>query len=113
MTEALLLIICEEGWVDFEALARAGGCNRSLYGVCEKALRPAVEKKRFRLFRKIERAATERVRAYELAQLRDLEVGNETWADRKVKISLLAVQVARAAQQKRVVLCRLQSCVLK
>ena len=113
MTEALLLIICEEGWVDFEALARAGGCNRSLYGVCEKALRPAVRKKRFRLFRKIERAATERVRAYELAQLRDLEVGNETWADRKVKISPLAVQVARAAQQKRVVLCRLQSCVLK
>ena len=62
MTEALLLIICEEGWLEFEALARAGGCNRSLYGVCEKALRPAVEKKRFRLFRKIERAALERVR---------------------------------------------------
>ena len=82
MTEALLLIICEEGWVDFEALARAGGCNRSLYGVCEKALRPAVRKKRFRLFRKIERAALERVRAYELAELCNLEVGNETWEDR-------------------------------
>ena len=113
MTEALLLILCEEGWVDFEALARAGGCNRSLYGVCEKALRPAVEKKRFRLFRKIERAALARVRAYEIYELGNLEIGNETWEERVPKISLLAVQVAQAAQQKRVVLCQLQSCVLK
>ena len=34
MTEALLLVICEAGCLDFQPLARSGSCNRSLYAVC-------------------------------------------------------------------------------
>ena len=53
MTESLLLVICEGGLFPYQALARAGSCNRSLYAVCEKLLRPAVESKRGRLFLEI------------------------------------------------------------
>jgi hypothetical protein len=38
MTEELLRIICEVGCLDYQPLARAGGCNRSLYAVCKVLL---------------------------------------------------------------------------
>ena len=56
MTESLLLVICEGGLFAYQALARAGSCNRSLYAVCEKLLRPAVESKRGRLMFEIRNA---------------------------------------------------------
>ena len=35
MTDALLRNICEVGCLDYQPLARAGSCNRSLYAVCK------------------------------------------------------------------------------
>ena len=66
MTEALLLIICEAGWLEFEALARSGSCNRSLYAIWEKLLRPKVANKRFRLFLKIRTATVSLAKRTEL-----------------------------------------------
>ena len=53
MTESLLLVICEGGLLDSQALARSGSCSRSLYAVCENLLGPAVKNKRGRLFLEI------------------------------------------------------------
>ena len=45
----MLVLICEGGWLESQALACSGSCNRSLYAVCEKMLVPAVQRKRMRL----------------------------------------------------------------
>ena len=49
MAEFMLVLICEGGWLESQALASSGSCNRSLNAVCEKMLVPAVERKRMRL----------------------------------------------------------------
>jgi hypothetical protein len=53
MTESMLLVICEGGWLEYHALARSGSCNRSLYAVCAKLLGPAVRIKSLRLYHQI------------------------------------------------------------
>ena len=52
----MLLVICEGGLLESQALARSGSCSRSLYAVCEQLLGPAVKNKRGRLFEEIMRA---------------------------------------------------------
>ena len=52
----MLLVICEGGLLESQALARSGSCSRSLYAVCEQLLGPAVKNKRGRLFGEIMRA---------------------------------------------------------
>ena len=61
MTESLLLVICEGGTLPYQALARSGSCNRSLYAVCEKLLGPAVQNYRRRLSLAIAKAREERL----------------------------------------------------
>ena len=55
MTESMVLLICEGGGTESQALARSGSCNRSLFAVCAKLLGPAVENKRIRLYGQIKR----------------------------------------------------------
>ena len=61
MTESLLLVICEGGTLPYQALARSGSCNRSLYAVCEKLLAPAVQNYRRRLSLAIAKEREERL----------------------------------------------------
>ena len=82
MTESTLLVICEGGFLESQALARAGSCNRSLYAVCEKLLGPAVEKKRRRLGVKIATARLDELKESErldLERLQDGRCSGEHW----------------------------------
>ena len=74
MAVGVLSIVCAAGFLDYEALARSGSCHRSVYKVCEKELEPAVKKKRYRLFRRIQNATVDRLGVDERADLRELEI---------------------------------------
>ena len=73
MVVGVLSIVCAAGFLDYEALARSSSCHRSVYTVCEKELEPAVKKKRYRLFRRIQNATVDRLGVDERADLRLLE----------------------------------------
>ena len=70
----VLSIVCAAGFLDNEALARSSSCHRSVYLVCEKELRPAVKKKRYRLFRRVQNATVDRLGWEERTDLRELEI---------------------------------------
>ena len=70
----VLSIVCAAGFLDNEALARSSSCHRSVYLVCQKELRPAVKKKRYRLFRRVQNATVDRLGWDERADLRDFEI---------------------------------------
>ena len=74
MAVGVLSIVCAAGFLDYQALARSSSCHRSVYIVCEKELEPAVKKKRYRLFRRIQNATVDRLGVDERADLRQLVI---------------------------------------
>jgi hypothetical protein len=80
MAEFLLVIICEGGLLESQALACSGSCNRSLYAVCEKMLVPAVQRKRMRLAYGILRATHDKLENDERV---DLDMLGRTWRYRR------------------------------
>ena len=74
MAVGVLSIVCAAGFLNYEALARSSSCHRTVYQVCEKELAPAVKKKRYRLFRRIQNATVDRLGLDERADLRELEI---------------------------------------
>ena len=64
MTDTLLRILCDTGVRDYGSLARAANCNRLLYPVCEILLRPAVARKKARLWGKIREAFFEKLELF-------------------------------------------------
>ena len=54
MTEALLPIICEAGWLGLQTLARSGSCNRSTYAVGKVLLGRHVAYQRYETLRSVQ-----------------------------------------------------------
>ena len=108
MTEALLLVICDAGYLDFQPLARSGSCNRSLYAVCRVLLGREVASQRYVALRRIQiRTVRDHIRnaKHELDLLRSSTVyreEHERWAEQRLEdgSSPLVYQAWRSAIEK-------------
>ena len=108
MTEALLLVICEAGCLDFQPLARAGSCNRSLYAVCRVLLGREVDSQRYVTLRRIQfETVRDHIRnaKHELDLLRSPTLyreEHERWAEQRLEEGCcpLVYQAWRSALEK-------------
>ena len=113
-TESLLHFLCEGGFLESEALARSGSCNRSLYAVCKKLLVRAYHRKKVRLFQKIQKATTDRLEAEAHADLHALHgrIRSDRWAYMRLKRGtwICDQQIWDSSFMKEVSLARLKTC---
>ena len=103
----MLLVICEGGLLESQALARSGSCSRSLYAVCEKLLGPAVKNKRGRLFLEIMTAREAQLLEDERV---DLDRLRSYWEDERGRVfgEITRAREAQLLEDERVHLDRLR-----
>ena len=91
MTEALLLIICDAGCLDFQPLARSGSCNRSTYAVGKVLLGRHVAYQRYETLRSVQFKTVDWIivsAALELHLLRSPTLyrgEHERWAEQRLE----------------------------
>ena len=108
MTEALLPIICEAGWLVFKPLARSGSCNRSTYAVCKVLLGRQVAYQRYETLRYIQFQTVDHIilnvelEHYHLRSPTLYREKHERWAEQRLEggSSPLVYQAWRSAIQK-------------
>ena len=108
MTEALLLIICEAGCLDFQPLARSGSCNRSTYAVGKVLLGRHVAYQRYETLRSVQFKTVDWIivsAELELHLLRSPTLyrgEHERWAEQRLRAgsSPLGYQAGDSAMQK-------------
>ena len=108
MTEEVLRNICEVGCLDYQPLARAGSCNRSLYVVCKVLLGRRVARLNYHRFRVIQSLTVARLllgAENELDLLRYPTLyreEHERWAEQRLRAGsdTLRFQAWNSAMQK-------------